>query len=84
MEVPDLSALSLSPGPTFLHLFPEGVETDDRYLQKLKSYAKSLPYSIEPYLKMMSILDLILVRIAQCVEAKDYEVGFLQWDSMLS
>lgn len=85
MAIPELSNLSLHDlGPTFSHLFPDGTETDDRYLQKLKSYAKSLPYSIEPYSSMMKILDFIILRIVQCVEAKDYEVGLLQWDSMLS
>ncbi|KAE9410746.1 ARM repeat-containing protein [Gymnopus androsaceus JB14] len=85
MAIPELSNLSLhDPGPTFSHFFPDGTETDDRYLQKLKSYAKSLPYSIEPYSSMMKILDFIILRIVQCVEAKDYEVGLLQWDSMLS
>ncbi|KAJ3811833.1 hypothetical protein F5876DRAFT_38753 [Lentinula aff. lateritia] len=86
MDLPDVSALSLhDPGPSFSHLFPNNIEIqDDRYLQKLKSYAKSLPYAIEPYSKMMDMLDFIILRIVQCVEAKDYEVGFLQWDSMLS
>ncbi|KAJ3917772.1 hypothetical protein F5877DRAFT_79643 [Lentinula edodes] len=86
MNLPDVSALSLhDPGPSLSHLFPNNIEIqDDRYLQKLKSYAKSLPYTIEPYSKMMDMLDFIVLRIVQCVEAKDYEVGFLQWDSMLS
>ncbi|KAJ4489583.1 hypothetical protein C8J55DRAFT_557490 [Lentinula edodes] len=86
MNLPDVSALSLhDPGPSLSHLFSNNIEIqDDRYLQKLKSYAKSLPYTIEPYSKMMDMLDFIVLRIVQCVEAKDYEVGFLQWDSMLS
>ncbi|KAJ4476693.1 hypothetical protein J3R30DRAFT_3704168 [Lentinula aciculospora] len=86
MAFPDISALSLhDPGPAFSHLFPSGIERqDDRYLQKLKSYAKSLPYSIEPYSRMISMLDSIILRFVQCVEAKDYEAGLLQWDSMLS
>ncbi|KAF9014988.1 hypothetical protein BDQ17DRAFT_1418116 [Cyathus striatus] len=53
-------------------------------MEKLKSYAKSLPYSIEPYSKMVEMLDFILLRITQCIEAKDYDVGLLQWDSMLT
>ncbi|KAI0076264.1 hypothetical protein K474DRAFT_1757648 [Panus rudis PR-1116 ss-1] len=58
--------------------------TDDPYMVKLKNYAKSLPYSIEPYSKMQQMLDFILLRITQCVDAKDYEPGLQQWDSMLS
>ncbi|CAL1696420.1 unnamed protein product [Somion occarium] len=51
---------------------------------KLKHYAKSLPYSIEPNSKMQHMLEFILLRIAQCVEAKDYDPGLQQWDSMLT
>lgn len=51
---------------------------------KLRNYAKSLPYSIEPNSKMQEMLDFILLRLAQCVEAKDYDPGLLQWDSMLT
>ena len=56
----------------------------DRYMEKLKNYAKSLPYSIEPYSKMIELLDFILLRITQSVEARDLDVGFLQWDSMMT
>ena len=56
----------------------------DRYMEKLKNYAKSLPYSIEPYSKMIELLDFILMRITQSVEARDLDVGFLQWDSMMT
>ncbi|KAF8168284.1 hypothetical protein B0H34DRAFT_792908 [Crassisporium funariophilum] len=56
----------------------------DRYMEKLKGYAKTLPYSIEPYSKMIELLDFILLRLIQSVEAKDYDVGFMQWDSMLT
>ncbi|KZT06355.1 uncharacterized protein LAESUDRAFT_653878 [Laetiporus sulphureus 93-53] len=56
----------------------------DHYMKKLRNYAKDLPYSIEPYLKMQELLDLILLRLTQCVDAKDYDPGFLQWDSMLT
>ena len=59
-------------------------DAEDRDMVKLRNYAKSLPYSIEPYPKMMKLLDFILLRITQCIEAKDYDVGLVQWDSMLS
>ena len=59
-------------------------EGEDRYIRKLKIYAKNLPYSIEPESKMMEILDFILLRLTQCAEAKDYDVGLVQWDSLLS
>lgn len=63
---------------------PDDIDSDDRYMVKLRNYAKSLPYSIEPYPKMMELLDFILLRITQCIEAKDYDVGLVQWDSMLT
>ena len=90
--LPDISALRLNGG--VLHRttnaagqpIPEDLEDTHgiRYMQKLKEYAKSLPYSIEPYSKMIEILDFILLRLTQSVEAKDYDIGFIQWDSMLT
>ncbi|KAF9056646.1 hypothetical protein BJ165DRAFT_1522537 [Panaeolus papilionaceus] len=56
----------------------------DRYMETLKNYAISLPYTIEPYNKIIELLDFIITRLTQSVEAKDYDVGFLQWDSMLT
>ncbi|KAG1716353.1 hypothetical protein ID866_837 [Astraeus odoratus] len=83
MAVPDISRLSLNGrfprhGPSL----PE--QGTDRYMKKLKGYARSLPYEIEPYAKMLEMLDFILLRITQCIDAKDYEPGLIQWDSMLS
>ena len=68
---------------------PPTVEHDienasDRYLLKLKSYANGLPYSIESNSRMQDLLDLICMRIVQTVQARDYDPGFLQWDSMLT
>lgn len=86
MTVPDISRLTLgSRKPEYAPQLPEDIEDDtDRYMKKLKQYALSLPYTIEPYAKMLQMLDFILLRITQCVEAKDYEPGLVQWDSMLS
>ncbi|KAG8888929.1 hypothetical protein FRB98_006471 [Tulasnella sp. 332] len=53
-------------------------------LKKLSGYAYSLPYPIEPNSEIQSLLDLYLTRITQCILAKDYETGFLQWDAMLA
>ncbi|KAJ7169566.1 hypothetical protein C8R46DRAFT_1162360 [Mycena filopes] len=47
-------------------------------------YVRSIPYSVEPESKMLEMLNFIVLRITQCCVARDYEVGFLQWDSMLS
>jgi proteasome activator subunit 4 len=64
---------------------PYDVESaDDRALRKLKNYARSIPYGIEPNERMQEMLDFIVLRIVQCVEAKDYDPGLLQWDSMLT
>ncbi|KAJ7783436.1 hypothetical protein DFH07DRAFT_995453, partial [Mycena maculata] len=56
----------------------------DRSLAKYREYVRSIPYGVEPESKMLEMLEFIVLRITQCVLAKDYEVGFLQWDSMLS
>ncbi|TFY83738.1 hypothetical protein EWM64_g268 [Hericium alpestre] len=86
MSIPDMSQLKLyDPGPTKSPHIPDDLEhATDRYLLKLKTYAQALPYSIESNSKMQEMLDFILTRIVQCLEAKDYDPGFLQWDSMLT
>jgi proteasome activator subunit 4 len=89
MSFPDISALNIVASHTGAHLNDPPCEHDvqeeeDRYMVKLQNYAKSLPYSIGSCSKMMELLDFILLRITQCVEAKDYEIGFVQWDSMLN
>ena len=58
--------------------------SSDRYLEKLKDYAKSLPYSIESNSKMQEMFDFICLRLCQCIEAKDFDPGFAQWDSMIT
>ncbi|RDB28522.1 Proteasome activator complex subunit 4 [Hypsizygus marmoreus] len=85
MVLPDISALNIN-GARIQPFSNDSVEmdADDRDLRKLKAYAKSLPYGIEPCSKMMDMLDFIILRIVQCVEAKDYEIGLMQWDSMLT
>ncbi|THH19718.1 hypothetical protein EW146_g1513 [Bondarzewia mesenterica] len=88
MTLPDVSALTLhEPGPNGVlpeELDDEFAHTTDRYLLKLRTYAKALPYSIETNSRMQQMLDFICTRIVQCVEAKDYDPGLLQWDSMLT
>ncbi|KAF9568562.1 hypothetical protein CPC08DRAFT_679680 [Agrocybe pediades] len=93
MVFPDLSSLHIGGGGESTPAvnahgttIPEDILNGhgDRYMEKLKNYAKSLPYSIEPYSQMVEVLDFILLRITQCVEAQDYDPGFLQWDSMLT
>ncbi|TFK57485.1 hypothetical protein OE88DRAFT_1651225 [Heliocybe sulcata] len=90
MNLPDIGSLSMdgaaakgAPPPSI----PEDIaraDAADRGMAKLKTYAESLPYSVEPNAKMQDMLDFIVARIVQCVEAKDYDPGFLQWDSMLT
>lgn len=86
MTLPDLAKLSIhDPVPPKPPPIPEDIEhATDRYVQKLKAYARALPYSIESNSRMQDMLDFISKRIVQCVEAKDYDPGFLQWDSMLT
>ena len=66
---PTLNSANVSPDPS---------------LEKLKNYAKSLPYSIESNSKMQEMFDFICLRLCQCIEAKDFDPGFAQWDSMIT
>lgn len=89
MDLPDISRLHLNGTSTLqtprTHIPDDINKTSGNHdMEKLKEYARSLPYSIEPYSKMLKMLDFILLRITQCVEAKDYDIGLLQWDSMLT
>ncbi|KAI0336090.1 hypothetical protein GY45DRAFT_1316150 [Cubamyces sp. BRFM 1775] len=86
MNIPDVSTLSLGDTgpPQSSHIPDDIMNSGDRYMVKLQNYAKSIPYSVEPNSKMQQMLDFILLRIAQSVEAKDYDPGLLQWDSMLT
>ena len=89
MSLPDVASLKIhDPGPSgTTPRAPNGIdgigEYDDRYMVKLKNYCNSLPYSVEPNEKMQQMLDFILLRLTQCLEAKDYDPGLQQWDSML-
>ena len=91
MSILDISSLSLDDPPPNPEMVPQTVpipddiaHTTDHYMLKLRSYAKSIPYAIEPNSKMQEMFEFILLRITQCVEAKDYDPGLLQWDSMVS
>ncbi|KAG5652290.1 hypothetical protein H0H81_005550 [Sphagnurus paluster] len=84
MVLPDLSVLTINGAPPVRPIFQSGDDfnPDDHSMRKLQAYASSLPYSIEPLSKMMEMLDFIILRIVQCVEAKDFEVGLIQWDKI--
>jgi hypothetical protein len=78
----EASATSHDPGPPFIEHDID--HASDRYLLKLKSYARALPYSIESNSKIQGLFNFICTRIVQAVQAGDYDPGFLQWDSMLT
>ncbi|KAH8120571.1 ARM repeat-containing protein [Phellopilus nigrolimitatus] len=86
-RLPDISTLNLHDhGPPYVEV-PADIEhaTDsDPAMERLRTYVKSLPYSVEPNSHMQALLDFILARLVQCVQAKDFDPGFLQWDSMLT
>ena len=91
MNIPDVSTLTLrDTGPPIMGDTPPPIPddimhaTDDRYMVKLKNYCRSLPYAVESNARIQGMLDFILLRITQCVEAKDYDPGLQQWDSMLT
>lgn len=82
MEI-NLSNLTIEDAGLNGHTAPNGVDSE-QYLSKLKTYADSLPYSVESDSKMQEMLDFILLRLCQCIEAKDYDPGLLQYDSMIT
>jgi proteasome activator subunit 4 len=86
MKLPDIKNLTIHDTDTCaLSIIPDDINhASDHSLQRLKIYAKNLPYSIEPNSKMQELLDFILRRITQCVEAKDYDPGLLQWDILFT
>ncbi|KZT19390.1 hypothetical protein NEOLEDRAFT_1142177 [Neolentinus lepideus HHB14362 ss-1] len=92
MNLPDIGSLSINGAASTMKAAPPPsiaediaqADTSDRGMAKLKTYAQSLPYSIEPNSRMQDMLDFIVTRILQCVEAKDYDPGFVQWDNMLT
>lgn len=91
-QLPDISSLHLNDDLDVRstnasgEYLPDDIDKTggDRYMEKLKSYAKALPYSIDPYSKMIEMLDFILHRLVQSVEARDYTLGLMQWDSMIT
>lgn len=89
--LPDISKLNIhDPGPPKLPQVVEvpddirNADSKDPAVDRLKTYVKSLPYSVESNSRMQSMLDFILTRLVQCVKAKDFDPGFLQWDSMIT
>lgn len=90
MEIPDITHLTIhDPGPyhakSEIPPIPDDIaHATDPYLVKLRNYARLIPYSIEPNSRMQEMLETILLRLTQCVDAKDYEPGLQQWDSMLT
>jgi proteasome activator subunit 4 len=84
MDFPDVSKLSIN-GAKTLSLIPNEAALElAEDLCKFNTYGQSLPYIIEPHSKMLEMLDFIVLRLIQCLEARDYDVGLLQWDSMLT
>lgn len=86
MALPDLSTLHIDdPGPRSKCHIPDDIaHSTDRYMVKLKNYCSSLPYSVESNSQMQEMLNFIVLRLTQCVEAKDYDSGLQQWDSMVT
>lgn len=81
MDLPDFSRLNISTKDPEI---PDDIAiATDPKLVKLKHFARLLPYSIESNAEMQRRLEVILLRIAQCVEAKDYYPGLRNWDIIL-
>lgn len=89
-RLPDLSKLKIHDDdpPGVPITIPDDIEypqgEHDPAMERLRTYVKSLPYSVESNSHMQELLDFFLTRLLQCVRAKDFDPGFLQWDSMLT
>lgn len=85
-SLPDLSLLNIHDrGPPIE--IPDDIQyatEGDPAMERLKAYVKSLPYSVESNARMQDMLDFFLSRLVQCIKAKDFDPGFLQWDSMVT
>jgi proteasome activator subunit 4 len=86
MTIPNISSLTLEDrqSNTVPSIPDDILHATDKYTKKLKCYAATLPYSIESNERGQEILDRILLRLAQCLQAKDYDPGFLQWNTKLT
>ncbi|KLO18849.1 hypothetical protein SCHPADRAFT_819201 [Schizopora paradoxa] len=60
----------------------EGAKTD-RSLEKLRLIAQNLPYPIESNAHMQENLDHILMRIVQCVKARNFDRSLMDWNEHL-
>jgi len=89
MTLPDIgivhmNGVSTSWDPTSTSHGQVDTRDTDVEIEKLKNMARLLPYSVESHSQMQQTLDFIMKRICQAVEAQDYDVGFLQWDTVLA
>ncbi len=89
MALPDIGKLHINgirPSQNRDFIIPEDIinTKGDREMEKLKNLARLLPFSVESNSSMQKMLDLIILRICQAVEAQDYDIGLLQWDTMLT
>ena len=87
MHLPDLSKLdiqSTAQDEESPYIPDDIVNSTDPKLVKLKNLARILPYPIESNEEMQRRLELILLRITQCVKAKHYYPGLVNWDIMLN
>ena len=60
---PSIQALHI--GDEEQNIVPDHDDKDNATLEKLMTYTKSLPYSVEPNSKMQSLLDFYLMRFVQ-------------------
>lgn len=57
--------------------------SDEQGMDRLLTFAKNMPYPIESYSRLQKMLDLILMRLVQCVKAKSFDLAFGRWDNAL-
>ncbi|KAF9036519.1 hypothetical protein BDZ89DRAFT_1100671 [Hymenopellis radicata] len=76
---PDISSLTINDDSSYLSndILDDDLDMDNYDFSKLRTYAKSLATLCH---RSRSSDD----RVVQCVEARGYDVGLLQWDSMIN
>ncbi|GAA5959559.1 hypothetical protein JCM21900_003196 [Sporobolomyces salmonicolor] len=76
---------SVSPSPTKPKTKPKPklVKPREKPREEQLDYPQSLPYEAESLEEMDAKLEEIVRRLIDCVRAKDYDVGFVQWNHRL-
>ncbi|GAA5990546.1 hypothetical protein JCM10908_003124 [Rhodotorula pacifica] len=74
---------SLSPKSSVVKKRKRLIKPQEKPREEQLDYPESLPYETESLEEMDAKLEEIVRRLVDCVRAKDYDVGFVQWNHRL-